>query len=45
MPPKRDRNRQVTPPWLDTLIAWLEFIGLVGAILAGFYALATWLFD
>jgi len=33
MPPKR--NLSQAPAWLDTLIPWLEFIGLIGAILAG----------
>ncbi|HET9910959.1 MAG TPA: hypothetical protein VFQ13_03665 [Anaerolineales bacterium] len=35
------RNRSHTPVWLDTLITWLEFMGLIGAILAGGYALLT----
>lgn len=41
MPPKRNRNRQVTPPWVDTLIAWLEFAGLIAVFLSGLYALVT----
>jgi hypothetical protein len=41
MPAKRNRNHTHTPAWLDTLITWLEFIGLIGAILAGGYALLT----
>jgi hypothetical protein len=41
MPPKRNRDRSHTPAWLDTLITWLEFIGLIGGILAGVYALIT----
>jgi hypothetical protein len=41
MPPKRNRNRQVTPAWLDTLITWLEFLGIIATILAGIYALVT----
>jgi hypothetical protein len=42
MPPKRNRNRSHTSAWLDTLIALLEIIGLVGTVLAGIYALVTW---
>jgi hypothetical protein len=38
---KRSRNHQRTPAWLDTLILWLEFIGLIGTVLAGIYALVT----
>lgn len=41
MPPKRNRHRQVTPPWVDTFITWLEFIGLIGVILTGIYSLFT----
>jgi hypothetical protein len=41
MPPKRNRNLQVTPAWVDTLITWLEFIGLIGIVLSGIYALVT----
>lgn len=41
MPPKRNRPR--TPAWVDTLIAWLEFIGVIAGILYGIYSLATWL--
>ncbi len=40
---KRNRNRQSTPAWVDTLITWLELIGLIGTILAGIYALVTML--
>ena len=41
MPPKRNRNLQVTPAWVDTLITWLEFIGMIGIVLVGIYALVT----
>ena len=41
MPPKRNLNLQVTPAWVDTLITWLEFIGLIGIVLSGIYALVT----
>jgi hypothetical protein len=41
MPPKRNREQRVTPPWVDTLITWLEFIGVIGVILSGIYALVT----
>jgi hypothetical protein len=44
MPPKRQKHRQVTPAWVDTLITWLEFIGLIAVILGGLYGLVTWLF-
>jgi hypothetical protein len=42
MTPKRNRNRQTTPVWVDTLITWLEFLGIIATILAGLYALVTW---
>jgi len=40
---KRNRNRPSTPAWLDTLIAWLEIISILGTIAAGIYALVTML--
>lgn len=39
MPPKRKKDRPVTPGWVDTLIQWLEVIGVIGTILGGLYAL------
>jgi hypothetical protein len=44
MTKKYKKQRSVTPGWVDTLITWLEFIGLIGAILAGIYGLITWIF-
>lgn len=41
MPPKRYRSR--APAWVDALIAWLEFIGLIAGILYGIYILVLWL--
>lgn len=41
MPPGRKHDRSHTPAWLDTLILWLELLGLIGGILAGLYALLT----
>jgi hypothetical protein len=41
MPPKRNREHRVTPAWVDTLITWLEFIGIIGIIVSGIYALVT----
>lgn len=41
MPPKRNRSRQVTPPWVDALITILEFIGMIALILSGIHALLT----
>lgn len=43
MPPKCSRNRQFTPVWLDTLIIWLEFLGIIATVLAGIYTLVTWI--
>lgn len=40
---KRNRSRQITPAWVDTLIQLLEIIGMIGTILAGIYALVTML--
>lgn len=42
MTKKYKKQRPLTPAWLDTLILWLEFIGLIGVILAGVYSLVTW---
>jgi len=41
MTKKYRKQRPNTPAWLDTLIVWLEFIGMIGTILAGIYALVT----
>jgi hypothetical protein len=41
MPPNRNRSRSSTPAWLDTLILWLEIVGLIASLLAGGYALFT----
>jgi hypothetical protein len=45
MPPKRNRNRQLTPAWLDSLIVLLEIVGFIGTILGGIYALVTFFLD
>jgi hypothetical protein len=37
------KERSHTPAWLDTLIVWFEFIGLIGTVLGGAYALVSWL--
>ena len=39
MPSKRVPSEP--PAWLDTLILWIEILGLIGAILTGGYALLT----
>jgi len=41
MTKKYKKQRPHTPAWLDTLIVWLEVIGLIGTLLAGIYALAS----
>jgi hypothetical protein len=41
VPPKRNQHPARTPRWLDTLILWVEVIGLIGALLTGGYALFT----
>jgi len=43
MSKKYKKQRSSVPGWVDTLITWLEFIGLIGTVLAGLYALVTWL--
>jgi hypothetical protein len=44
MTKKYKKQRPVTPAWVDTLITWLEIVGAIGTILAGIYALITWIF-
>ena len=44
MTKKYKKYRSQTPAWLDTLIQWLEFIGLIATILAAIYSLVTWIF-
>jgi hypothetical protein len=41
MPPKRKRERRFTPQWVDSLIAFLEIVSLIGTVAAGIYALYT----
>ncbi len=38
---KKKKYRSPIPAWVDTLILWLEIIGLIGTVLAGIYALVT----
>lgn len=44
MTKKYRKQRPFTPGWVDTLITWLEFIGIIASILAAIYGLATWVF-
>lgn len=44
MSKKYKKQRSITPGWVDTLIAFLEIVGAIGTILAGIYALITWIF-
>jgi hypothetical protein len=44
MTKKYKKQRPVTPGWVDTLIIWLEFIGIIGTIVGGIYSLVTWVF-
>jgi hypothetical protein len=41
---KHKKQRPITPGWVDVLITWLEFVGILGTILAGIYGLVTWVF-
>lgn len=38
---KKKKYRSPILAWVDTLILWLEIIGLIGTVLAGIYALDT----
>ena len=40
---KYKKQRPHTPAWLDTLILWMEVLGVLGTIAAGIYALVTML--
>jgi hypothetical protein len=40
MSKKYKKQRPITPPWVDTLIIWLEFIGIIATILAAIYGIA-----
>jgi len=39
MSKKYKKHRQITPAWVDTLIIWLEFIGIIATILAAIYGI------
>ncbi len=43
MTKKYKKKRVHTPAWVDTLIGLLEVIGAIGTLLAGIYALITWI--
>jgi hypothetical protein len=39
MSKKYKKHRQIAPAWVDNLITWLEFIGIIAAILAAIYGI------
>jgi hypothetical protein len=44
MTKKYKKYRSPIPAWVDTLIIWLEFLGVIATIGAAVYALVTWVF-
>ncbi len=43
MTKKYKKQRSHTPAWVDTLIGALEVIGAIGTLLAGIYAVISWI--
>lgn len=42
MSKKYKKQRSHVPGWVDELIGFLEVVGAIGTVLAGIYALVTW---